>query len=143
MPAPGSSPAPAPAAPPAEPDNDATRIVAVGSEAAPTWRLTLPSGETVVVDGALFLGRNPTRAEGDLAGALLPLADETKSVSKTHALLTVDAEGLWVTDLDSTNGVYVALPEGDGEQAEPGERLRVPAGSDIVLGEFVIQVERG
>jgi pSer/pThr/pTyr-binding forkhead associated (FHA) protein len=103
----------------------------------------LPDGQLLTVDKPLFIGRNPARASGDAAGELLPVNDETKSVSKTHAFIEVDAVGLWVTDLDSTNGVFVALPDAEGVQAEPGERVSVPAGADIALGEFVIQVERG
>lgn len=125
-----------------EADNDETRIIAPGLHSAPSWRLTLPDGSSVAVGGALFLGRNPTRAAADAAGDLLALNDETKSVSKTHAMIHIDSSALWVTDLDSTNGVYVAYADGSGEQAEPGEPLEVPPGSDLVLGEFVIQVER-
>ncbi len=81
---------------------------------------------------AVFLGRNPSRATDDQAGELLPLADDTKSVSETHAFVETNHDDLWVTDLDSTNGVYVAYPDGTGAQAEPGVAAAVPAGSDIV-----------
>lgn len=134
---------PAPAVEVSTAADDETRIVRPGSQVAPTWRLTLPDAQTLVVESALYIGRNPVTTMDDVAGSLLPVADTTKSVSKTHALLTVDSAGLWVTDLDSTNGVYVAHADGTGEQAEPGEALAVPPGSDLVLGEFVIQVELG
>ncbi|WP_229671342.1 FHA domain-containing protein [Salinibacterium xinjiangense] len=69
--------------------------------------------------------------------------DPAKSVSKTHAMLEVDADGLWVLDLDSTNGVWV-VPAGEGAiEVEPGQRVAVPAGADLELGDLVIQVERG
>ena len=129
--------------PQSEPDNDETRIVASGKHAAPTWRLALPDGQAVVVSGPIFIGRNPSRTTDDVDGALLPVNDETKSVSKTHALVDADETGLWVTDLDSTNGVFITSPTADDLQVEPGERTLVPAGSDIELGEFVIQVEHG
>jgi hypothetical protein len=143
------TPPAAPAIPaPAEPavdnnesdDHDETRVAV---PKASTWRLALADGQTLTVTSALFIGRNPARAVHDSEGDLLPVDDLTKSVSKTHAFIEVDAAGLWVTDLDSTNGVFVALPDAEGVQAEPGERVSVPAGADIVLGEFVIQVERG
>jgi hypothetical protein len=140
--APPAASAPPPVAPvlPSGAD-DETRVVA---PKAPTWRLTLPDRQVLTVESALFVGRNPSRTIHDADGALLAVDDQTKSVSKTHAFIEVDAAGLWVTDLDSTNGVFVALPDDDdGVQAEPGERVPVPAGSDIVLGEFVIQVEKG
>lgn len=137
--APTPTPSADPAAPPADP-NDETRVVV---PQAATWRLTLADGQSLTVASALFIGRNPSRTAHDSEGDLLPVDDQTKTVSKTHAFIEVDAAGLWVTDLDSTNGVFVALPDDDGVQAEPGERVAVPAGGDIVLGEFVIQVERG
>ena len=103
----------------------------------------LPSGEHTVVSTALFIGRNPTRAVGDVEGELLSVNDTTKSVSKTHALLEVVQGQLFVTDLDSTNGVYVVSDEADDVQAAPMQRTPVPPGSDLELGEFLIQVERG
>ncbi len=133
---------PPPAAPVAEPDNDETRIVAPRHAAVATWKLSLPDGQTVSVTGALFIGRNPTRAAGDIDGDLLPVADTTKSVSKTHAVVEVLDGALWVTDLNSTNGVFVTAPDTDDVQAVPMERTPVPAGSDIELGEFIIQVEQ-
>ena len=138
----GVVPATSPAVEPAV-DNDETRIVPPRAQTAPSWRLMFPDGASITVDGAIYLGRNPTRTDADREGALLPLADETKSVSKTHAVVSVESSGLWVTDLDSTNGVYVAHADGTGEQAEPGEPLPIPPGSDLVLGEYVIQVELG
>lgn len=131
------------AAPVVEPDNDETRIIVAGKHAAPTWRLALPDGQSVVVTTPIFIGRNPSRTKDDVDGALLPVTDDTKSVSKTHALIEPDENGLWVTDLDSTNGVFITSPTTDDIQVEPGERTLVPAGSDIELGEFVIQVEHG
>ncbi len=70
------------------------------------------------------------------------MADTTKSVSKTHAVVEVLDGALWVTDLNSTNGVFVTAPDTDDVQAVPMERTPVPAGSDIELGEFIIQVEK-
>lgn len=134
--------APPPAAPVAEPDNDETRIVAPRHAAQPTWKLALPDGQAVSLTGALFIGRNPTRTAGDIDGDLLPVADTTRSVSKTHAVVEVLDGALWVTDLNSTNGVFVTAPDTDDVQAVPMERTPVPAGSDIELGEFIIQVEK-
>ena len=141
---------PAPAPPAAAPasaapsvvDDDETRIVEPRASRVPVWRLVLPDGSAVTVEGAVFVGRNPTRTTGDVEGQLLPVDDTTKSVSKTHALIEVLDGGLWVTDLNSTNGVFVTSEFTDDVQPVPGERTPVPAGCDIELGEFVIQVEQ-
>lgn len=124
-------------------DNDETRVVAPRDSSTSTWRLVLPDGATTTIGAATFVGRNPTRAAGDVEGDLLPVDDTTKSVSKTHAVIEVLDGHLWVTDLNSTNGVFVTAEGQDDVLANPGERTYVPAGSDIELGEFVIQVERG
>ena len=148
--APVSAAAPAAAPPAAAPasatpsvvDDDETRIVEPRASRVPVWRLVLPDGSAVTVQGAVFVGRNPTRTTGDVEGQLLAVDDTTKSVSKTHALIEVLDGGLWVTDLNSTNGVFVTSEFTDDVQPVPGERTPVPAGCDIELGEFVIQVEQ-
>lgn len=137
-------PAPAPApAPESAVDDDETRIVPPRAAPAQSWRLALPDGSGFSIGSAVFIGRNPIRADGDIAGDLLAVADTTKSVSKTHAVVEVIDGRLWVTDLNSTNGVFVTAEAMDDVQATPMERTLVPPGSDIELGEFVIQVEQG
>ena len=137
-PAPPASPSVAPSA-----LDDATKVSA-SRQAAPTWRIVLPDGAApVTIGGALFLGRKPV-ATPDRPGALeLSIADPAKTVSKTHALLELDAGVLWVHDLNSTNGVFLAAPGAEAVEVQPGTRVPVPPGSDIELGEFVIQVEHG
>jgi hypothetical protein len=131
--------APEPAAP--EPAAPPTAPVAVAVAApAPAWKLQLPDGgATIALDPAVLVGRNPAASAISPRATLLPLADRTKSVSKTHALLEVDGGVLWVHDLDSTNGVYVVVGD-DVVEAVPGERIAVPADADLELGEFVMHV---
>lgn len=124
-------------------DNDETRVIEPSDRAPGIWRLVLPDGSSTTITSAVFVGRNPTRTTGDVEGSLLPVDDTTKSVSKTHALIEVVDGHLWVTDLNSTNGVFVTAEGQDDVFATAGERTYVPVGSDIELGEFVIQVERG
>lgn len=106
------------------------------------WRLTLADGQSVVVDTAVVLGRRPTAPEGRVA-ASLPIADPAKSVSKSHALVEVDAAGLWITDLGSTNGTFITRPGDVLRQLDPHVRTAVPADSDLELGEYHVQVARG
>lgn len=110
--------------------------------AAQQWCLVLPQGVGAkVVHGAVFLGRNPTRTPEWPGAELLPVIDPAKSLSKTHALIEVDADSLWVHDLDSTNGVYIVTEHGGTITVEPGTRAMVPAGSDLELGNYVVRVE--
>jgi len=102
--------------------------------------MQLPGGgATVAVDSLVLVGRNPVASVDRPTATLLSVADPTRSVSKTHALLEIDAGELWVHDLDSTNGVYVVVGDTVVEVV-PGTRVRVPAGADLELGEFVMRV---
>ena len=121
-------------------DDDETRIVPP-RRVTPSWRLTIPGIDApVVVEGALFLGRNPASTDEFPQAELLVVPDPSKSISKTHALLELDG-GLWVHDLDSTNGVWVVSPGESPSEVTPGTRAPVTPGSDLELGDVIIQVE--
>jgi len=146
QPAPAAEPVEAQPAPVAEPTPVAEPVEAPApptapvAVAAPVWKLGLPDGgATVALDAAVLVGRNPAASVDWPQATLLPVADLTKSVSKTHALLEIDGGMLWVHDLDSTNGVYVVVGD-DVVEAVPGTRTAVPAGADLELGEFVMRV---
>jgi predicted component of type VI protein secretion system len=69
--------------------------------------------------------------------------DPEKSISKTHAMLELDAGDLLVHDLNSTNGVWVVPAGGEAIEVEPGEPVAIPAGGELELGDVVIRVELG
>lgn len=120
-------PAPAASAPPAVP--------------APRWTLVLADGSEAPVHTALLLGRNPAPFASWPQAQLLAVADTTQSVSKTHVAFEVDDSGLWVHDLNSTNGVWVVNGT-DVTEVSPGRRVNVPAGASIELGDYVLTVRR-
>ena len=122
--------------------DDATRVSAPRRHAAAVWRLVV-EGREVPVEGVLYLGRNPVATPAHPDAPVLSIPDDTKSVSKTHAMVEVEGDGLWVHDLESTNGVWVVTADGDALEVLPGQRAAVPAGGSIELGEFVIPVEHG
>ena len=131
------------AKPGAEPaTTDAAATVIRPDRVARAWRITLPDGRTVDLPRRLLLGRNPAASGAWADAELLPLVDPGKSVSKTHAALEIHDDELLVSDLDSTNGVWVATPGGDAREVRPGERVTVPPGSDLELGGFVVRIER-
>ncbi|MEP6478106.1 MAG: FHA domain-containing protein [Rhodoglobus sp.] len=110
--------------------------------ATPAWRLVLGDGLVVPVESAVLVGRDPAHnAEFPTAG-LLAIVEPEKTISKTHAVVEADAGELWVRDLNSTNGTYVVLPDGTEVDATADDRTEVPAGADLVFGEYVVQVER-
>jgi hypothetical protein len=123
-------------------DVDATRV-SISRHAAPAWRITVPGREPVTVEGPLFLGRNPAAPTSHPGARVLAVDDPAKSVSKTHAMLDIEQGALRVTDLGSTNGVWVVPPGAEAIEVVPGSAVAVPAGADIELGDLVIQVELG
>ena len=62
------------------------------------------------------------------------LADPT--VSRRHAVLTVEADKCWIEDLGSTNGTYVS-----GKQIQPGERVELSDGAELKVGSVVLSVK--
>ena len=118
-------------APPAAPGAAAPR---------PVWRLHLTGERSIPVTRTLLVGRNPSRSAyaGDAPDTdLIALDDPTSTVSKTHAALIADGDGLTITDLHSTNGVVVG-----GVRAEPGRPVPIDDGTDLLLGDLRLRVER-
>lgn len=106
-----------------------------------SWRILLPEGRDAVVQTVLLVGRNPAPFDAYPGAELLPVDDSTQSVSKTHAAFEVDEQGLWVHDLNSTNGVWVVRGE-EVTEAVPGRRVQVLDGSSVELGDYVLKVVR-
>ena len=115
-------------------------VVAAAAEAA-SWRIVLPEGREAAVGTVLLVGRNPAAFDAYPGAELLAVDDSTQSVSKTHAAFEVDEQGLWVHDLNSTNGVWVVHGE-EVTEAVPGRRVQVHEGSSVELGDYVLAVAR-
>lgn len=110
---------------------------------AAVWTLDRPHGDSaVVVVGAVVIGRGPSALPEYPGAQLVQANDPSKSISKTHALIGVDDDGLWVADLGSTNGTFVVTTSGEETQVQPGAPVRVSADSTIELGQYVIRVDR-
>lgn len=148
VPDPADSPYAAPVVPTAAPEAPATAetpVVAAAappatptpSSARPGWTLVLADGREVAVTGTLLVGRNPAAFDAWPGAVLLPVDDTTHSVSKTHAVFELDDSGLWVHDLNSTNGVWVVHGE-DVTEVSPGRRVGVHSGSTVELGDYVL-----
>lgn len=128
--------------------DDATRVF-VRPRGGATWLLALADGNKVVVERTMLIGRNPA-ANPDWPGAgLLSVTDPGKSVSKTHAVLQLTADGkLFAHDLHSTNGVFVLRP-GEGSppgtseiEVVPGSPVQLELGFTLALGQFNFVIDR-
>lgn len=134
-----SAPTSPPAAPPAPAQHVEAPTPTAPAAPATSWTLVLADGSEVPMQGVLLLGRNPAPFPAWPSAQLLAVADTTQSVSKTHVAFEVDDSGLWVHDLNSTNGVWVVRGD-DVTEVAPGRRVNVRSGSTIELGDYVLSV---
>ncbi|HEX3680299.1 MAG TPA: FHA domain-containing protein, partial [Galbitalea sp.] len=58
------------------------------------------------------------------------------------AVIEVDGDELWITDLDSTNGVVIIQSDGTEIDLDSNVRTRVQPGADVELGDYIIQIEK-
>ncbi|GAA2752849.1 FHA domain-containing protein [Amnibacterium kyonggiense] len=95
-------------------------------------RLVVDSGDELVVDGPVLLGRAPEQRPGVRRVHALP--DLSRGIARTH-LLVDWAEGLlWVTDLGSPGGTSVRSEAGAFRPLVPEVRTAVAPGWRIRLG---------
>jgi hypothetical protein len=111
---------------------------AVGAE-LPVLRID--SGGTLEVGSFCLLGREPVAREGDPPATLIKFEDPKLSVSKTHLAYGVDANGLWVTDRNSTNGTTIIDDAGRRITCTPGARQYVQVGWVVQVGQRRLTVE--
>ena len=71
----------------------------------------LDDGRRLTIDGLVLLGRNPQPQPGEEDAQLVKLSDETRTVSKSHLAIGLDAAGLYVMDRGSTNGSTVTTAD--------------------------------
>ncbi|MCK2026205.1 RDD family protein [Microbacterium sp. SSW1-47] len=141
-PAPASAPAAsapaAPAAPapavvaPATDDLEETRISIPGHRLVFTW----DDGTRVPVSRRTVFGRNPAVEEG---AVIVPVRDETLSLSKTHFEAASEASGGWVLDRHSTNGLTI-VRDGQRIACPAGQRVPIRLGDVIEIGDRVVMV---
>jgi pSer/pThr/pTyr-binding forkhead associated (FHA) protein len=106
------------------------------------WTAILDDGREVPVAGLVVLGRNPQPRPGEETAQLVKLADETRTVSKSHLALDVDHDGLFVVDRGSTNGSTVTAPDGATTTCEPGRAVHVTEGSVVSMGDHWLTVRQ-
>lgn len=112
--------------------------------AAPTVRylLLFDDGKRYELAGSGVIGRNPEPRPGEDDGQRVAIEDSSMSISKTHAMFGVDADGFWISDRGSRNGTSVRSASGQITQIKAGERS-YPGQDDVVfLGERSFAVKR-
>ncbi|MBN6190955.1 RDD family protein [Aneurinibacillus sp. BA2021] len=126
-----AAPAPAVVAP-ATDDLEETRISIPGHRLVFTW----DDGTRVPVSRRTVFGRNPAVEEG---AVIVPVRDETLSLSKTHFEAASEASGGWVLDRHSTNGLTI-VRDGQRIACPAGQRVPIRLGDVIEIGDRVVMV---
>jgi hypothetical protein len=139
----------APVGPPAEAYSE-TQLAAPPpgyppSVAAPPqtgWLAVLDDGRELSLTGLVLLGRNPQAQPGEEDAQLIKIADETRTVSKSHLAIAVDSGGVFVVDRGSTNGSTVTTSNGVSTRCAAGEVVRVAEGSIVSIGDHWLEIRR-
>ncbi|MBU4215185.1 MAG: RDD family protein [Actinobacteria bacterium] len=127
-------------APPADDDDAEMTVMSVDPVAQVVQvRLVFDTGDVLPVTGRGRIGRDPVVGDEPLSH-LVPLADTTKSVSKTHLEFALGEGGLWVRDLHSTNGSSIEH-SGARTPLPAGEWVRADPGAVVHLGSRTFRVE--
>lgn len=99
--------------------------------------LVLDTGVRIEVSRVTLIGRAPA---GDATAQLVPIADDTRSVSKTHLAVVPGRRGMSVTDQGSTNG-SVIVRDGAELLLSAGKPAELRAGDIVRFGDRSLTVE--
>lgn len=110
-----------------------------------------PLGVLVFDDGSVFqleadyvLGRQPESAPEVVSGAAraLRLEDTGGTVSRAHALISLEDWSVRLSDHGSANGTYIAMPNStDWQPVPPNGRIVLTPGTTIKLGNRTLKYE--
>lgn len=96
-------------------------------------------GETYTLDVDSYVGRRPHGAAPTRNTArLITVSSPAHVVSATHILVGQRGDDVLVTDMRSTNGTLVELPDGTQLHLQAGLATVIPPGSRILLGDGVV-----
>jgi len=108
---------------------------------AATWGLVLDTGERVVVDTLVLLGRRPEPRPGEQGARLVAVGSADLSVSTTHAEVVVAADrALVVSDRGSAQG-SVLVRKGMLRPLPAGRPTTLLEGDVLRLGDRTLTVE--
>lgn len=110
----------------------------------PLGALRLVTGDTVLLDRGVILGRSPYLPP-DWTGEqpnLVKIHDPDRDVSGQHLEVKLDFWHVLVRDLGSTNGTEIVLPGGKAVTLRPHDAMMIEPGTRIILaGVFEVVFE--
>lgn len=108
---------------------------------APALAIIVDDGQRIEVNAQIVLGRAPEQTPADAQA--IAIADSTRSLSRTHLRVApADGEALWIEDTFSANGTRLQAPDGSTQPLPRGQRVKVPVGTVLLLGERRLSVSR-
>jgi uncharacterized RDD family membrane protein YckC len=105
---------------------------------APAISLIWDDGTRIPVHTRTIFGRNPQAESG---AAVIPIQDDSLSLSKTHFAVELATDSAYITDLNSTNGT-VLVRSGVHERLTPGARVPLRPGDQLEFGDRFAVVGR-
>ncbi len=115
---------------------DPPRERAAAAHIPPSALMRISDGTELTITDTVLIGRNPAPAADESIGQLVRVQDPGRSVSKTHVLVGVDADGVWVVDRASTNGTVVTLTDGQQIICAEHQVVRLPEGASVTFGDY-------
>jgi hypothetical protein len=112
------------------------------------WYVQIDDGRRIPVNGTVLIGRRPSQPTDASVDAprepatLVEVGEGGQAVSKVHLAVGVDARGLYVTDLGSTNGTALVNTSGELDPCQPGIAARVREGQSVSFGDRTLVVMR-
>ena len=129
-----------PVAPQPAPATSAPASVPAFAQAAPL-AIIVDDGQRIEVNAPIVLGRAPEQTPSDARA--VAIADSTRSLSRTHLRVApADGDTMWVEDTFSANGTRLQAADGTTQPLPRGERVKVPLGTVLLLGERKLSVSR-
>lgn len=126
----------------AQPDPAPAPVPASVPEQEPAaFGLRFDTGEDVLITEPLLLGRNPVATAEHGPARPMALADDSKSLSKTHLLVRPVDGGLEIIDWGSTNGSGL-IRDGVQYTVGPGIPVMIVDGDTVRLGDRTAVVVR-
>lgn len=106
------------------------------------WQLVQADGRRSELGISTVLGRDPVVPDARPHATPVRFDDPARSLSKTHALIDVEAGRVLLQELNSTNGIVVTTATGIRNEMPAGSRRQLSSGDCIELGEFKLWVVR-
>ncbi|MBS1898905.1 MAG: FHA domain-containing protein [Actinobacteria bacterium] len=102
-------------------------------------RVRLSSGQVVVLDRTVVIGRRPraTRSSGATLPHLVAVDSPQQDISRSHLEIRPEADAVVVLDLHTTNGSTLLRPGAEPVRLHPGEQTIVVTGDVIDLGDGI------